>query len=52
MSALPKTRLNALQYLAIENAAEFRSEFFDGEVFAMAGDSSATTLSARTSSQR
>ena len=39
MSALPKTRLNALQYLAIENAAEFRSEFFDGEMFAMAGAS-------------
>ena len=39
MSALPKTRLNGLQYLAIENAAEFRSEFFDGEMFAMAGAS-------------
>jgi Uma2 family endonuclease len=37
MSALPKTRLTALQYLTIENAAEFRSEFFDGETFAMAG---------------
>ena len=39
MSALSKTRLNGLQYLAIENAAEFRSEFFDGEMFAMAGAS-------------
>ena len=37
MSAMPKTKLNELQYLAIENAAEFRSEFFDGEMFAMAG---------------
>jgi Uma2 family endonuclease len=27
------------QYLAIERAAEFRSEFLDGEMFAMAGAS-------------
>ena len=39
MSALPKSKLSPSQYVAIENAAEFRSEFFDGEMFAMAGAS-------------
>lgn len=38
MSALPKKRkLTAQEYLAIERRAEFKSEFFDGEMFAMAG---------------
>ena len=37
MSALPKTILTAAEYLAIERAAETKSEFFDGEMFAMAG---------------
>ena len=38
MSALPKRqKLTAQEYLAIENAAEFKSEFYDGEMFAMAG---------------
>ncbi|MFA7344154.1 MAG: Uma2 family endonuclease [Terrimicrobiaceae bacterium] len=37
MSALPKTSLTAAGYLAIERAAETKSEFFDGEMFAMAG---------------
>ena len=39
MSALLKTKLTPAQYVAIENAAEFRSQFFDGEMFAMAGAS-------------
>ena len=39
MSAVPKTKLTPAQYVAIENAAEFRSQFFDGEMFAMAGAS-------------
>ena len=39
MSTIPKTRLTAEQYLAIERAAEFRSEFFRGEMFAMVGAS-------------
>ena len=39
MSALPKSKLTALQYLAIEREAEFKSEFFAGEMFAMAGAS-------------
>ena len=37
MSALPKTALTAAGYLAIERAAETKSEFFDGGMFAMAG---------------
>ena len=35
MTAIPKTRLTAAEYLAIERKAETRSEFFDGEMFAM-----------------
>lgn len=37
MTAVPKRRMTAAEYLAIERAAEFRSEFFNGEMFAMAG---------------
>ena len=39
MSALPKRKLTATEYLDIERRAEFKSEFFDGEMFAMAGAS-------------
>src|SRR5439155_26498773 len=39
MSAVPKTRLTPEQYLAIERKAEFKSEFYRGEMFAMAGGS-------------
>ena len=40
MSALPKPRrLTAAEYLVIENAAEFKSEFYDGEMFRMTGAS-------------
>jgi len=35
----PVSKLTEEQYLAIERAAEFRSEFVDGEMFAMAGGS-------------
>jgi Uma2 family endonuclease len=35
----PVSKLTEEQYLAIERAAEFRSEFLDGEMFAMAGGS-------------
>jgi Uma2 family endonuclease len=37
--ALPESakRLTEAEYLELERAAEFKSEFFDGEVFAMAG---------------
>ena len=33
----PAPRLSEVEYLAIERRAEFKSEFFDGEMFAMAG---------------
>src|SRR5947199_9313353 len=37
MSAVPKTKLTPAEYLAIERKAEFKSEFYRGEMFAMAG---------------
>jgi hypothetical protein len=33
----PSRRITEAEYLEIERAAEFKSEFFDGEMFAMAG---------------
>jgi hypothetical protein len=39
MSAVPKQKLTPAEYLAIERKAEFKSEFFGGEVFATAGGS-------------
>jgi len=39
MSTVPKTCLTAEQYLATERAAQFRSEFYRGEMFAMVGAS-------------
>lgn len=37
MSTNPKPRLTPEQYLEIERKAEFKSEFYDGEMFAMSG---------------
>ena len=37
MSSVPKTFLTPEQYLEIERKAEFRSEYYNGEMFAMAG---------------
>jgi Uma2 family endonuclease len=37
MASNPVSKLTEEQYLAIERAAEFRSEFLNGEMFAMAG---------------
>ena len=37
MTAQPKLKLTEAEYLAIERNAEFKSEFFNGEMFAMAG---------------
>ena len=37
MSALPRLLLTEEEYLAIERAASFRSEYIDGEMYAMAG---------------
>jgi Uma2 family endonuclease len=39
MSTAPKTYLTAADYLRIERAAEGKSEFYRGEMFAMAGAS-------------
>src|SRR5215210_5476791 len=37
MSAIPKTKLTPEEYLEMERKAEFKSEYFNGEVFAMSG---------------
>jgi len=37
MSTVPKRRITPQEYLTIERAAPYRSEFYDGEMFAMAG---------------
>lgn len=37
MSAVPKRKLTEAEYLAIERAAEFKSEFYNGEMFPMQG---------------
>lgn len=39
MTAVLKTKLTARDYLALESRAEFKSEFFNGEMFAMSGAS-------------
>ena len=37
MSAIPKRKMTVAEYLEIERKAVHKSEFFDGEMFAMAG---------------
>lgn len=37
MSAIPKTKLTPQDYLAFERKSEIKHEYFDGEIFAMAG---------------
>ncbi|QQS47650.1 MAG: Uma2 family endonuclease [Acidobacteriota bacterium] len=37
MSSQPKVRITPEEYLAIERQAEYKSEYLNGEVFAMAG---------------
>lgn len=44
MSTQPKTFLTPEQYLEIERKAEFKSEYFNGEMFAMAGAREAHNL--------
>jgi Uma2 family endonuclease len=39
MSLQPKPYFSPEDYLALERSAEFKSEYFDGEIFAMAGAS-------------
>jgi len=41
---LPKTFITPEEYLEIERKAEFRSEYYRGEMFAMAGGTEAHTL--------
>ena len=43
MSSLPTYHLSPEEYLAIERQAEYKSEYVDGVVYAMAGGASATT---------
>lgn len=51
MASLPDSPLTEEQYLRLERAAEFKSEFFDGQVFAMSGGSpNHALLSAKLSS--
>src|SRR5579864_2903436 len=44
MSAAPMPFLSPEEYLARERAAEIKSEYYDGEVFAMAGSSEVHSL--------
>ena len=44
MSTLSKTFLTAEEYLEIERKAEYKSEYYQGEMFAMAGASEAHNL--------
>jgi Uma2 family endonuclease len=44
MQAQAKVRLTPEEYLAIERAAEYKSEYYNGEMFAMAGASRWHTL--------
>src|SRR6187549_2752442 len=37
MSAVPKRKLTVEEYLEIERAAPFKSDFYNGEMYAMAG---------------
>jgi len=39
MTAIAKKKLTEAEYLTIESKAEFKSEFYNGEMFAMAGAS-------------
>jgi Uma2 family endonuclease len=39
MASSPVTKVSAEEYLALDRAAEFRSEFLDGEIIAMSGGS-------------
>ena len=39
MSSVPKSKLTSEEYLSIERRAEYKSEFFKGEMFAMVGAS-------------
>lgn len=44
MSTIPKRKLSPQSYLAIERTADYKSEYYDGEMFAMAGASETHNL--------
>lgn len=44
MTTVPKRRLTPEEYLAQERKAEYKSEYYDGETFAMSGASRAHNL--------
>ena len=44
MSTAPKQLLRPQEYLAKERAAEFKSQYYRGEMFAMAGSSKEHTF--------
>jgi Uma2 family endonuclease len=44
MSLQPQSYLSPADYLVIERNAEFKSEYFDGEIFAMSGASEAHNI--------
>ena len=44
MSLQPKPRLTPEDYLALERSADFKSEYFNGEIFAMTGASESHNL--------
>ena len=37
MSAIPQTKLTPEEYLEVERKAEYKSEYFNGEIYAMSG---------------
>ena len=39
MSAVPESRFSLEEYLSRERVAEYKSEFYQGEIFAMTGGS-------------
>ncbi|MCC6394185.1 MAG: Uma2 family endonuclease, partial [Bryobacterales bacterium] len=44
MAANPVHKLTEEEYLAVERAAEIRSEFYGGEMFAMSGGTMAHSI--------
>ncbi len=44
MASLAKPRFTPQQYLAIERAADYKSEYVSGEIFAMVGTSYKHTI--------
>jgi hypothetical protein len=52
MSSVPSRLLTEQEYLARERKAEFKSEFYRGEMFAMAGASREHNLGAESQSRR